>query len=367
MSVQAMTWAFEQDIRHSGTKLLLLALANRADYPTGRCWPSVPTLAREASMSVRQVQRLLPELERMGFIRIEKQTTGRVPKPSMYWLLLPGRQTGGGDSLTPPREQPGAAAPGDSLSPPPKATKRRNVTTPGDKDVTTPGDTAVTTKNRHRNRQKNHHPHLTSPDAADAAGLPKEGDRMDPTCPEPNAATEGDVQPITIDAFRSLWPASNLLSPHAVERHWRLLGDPDRRAAVAAVKPYLAECQAERRKVCDAATFLRDRRFERFRTTPAQPGCVAVPFGSPQHRAWRAYLTATKGPGAVRLMDNREAAGAEQWTFPAEWPPTGPEAPAPADDGSGPVRRPRVLPGPAPLAVAQQPEIFPVKQVGSHG
>jgi DNA-binding transcriptional ArsR family regulator len=67
MSVQAMTWAFEQDVEPNA-KLVLLALANRANHESGICYPGQDLLARECSMSSRTVRRHLRTLADRGLI-----------------------------------------------------------------------------------------------------------------------------------------------------------------------------------------------------------------------------------------------------------------------------------------------------------
>jgi DNA-binding transcriptional ArsR family regulator len=67
MSVQAMTWAFEQDVEPNA-KLVLLALANRTNHETGVCYPGQALLGRECSMSDRTIRRHLNTLEERGLI-----------------------------------------------------------------------------------------------------------------------------------------------------------------------------------------------------------------------------------------------------------------------------------------------------------
>jgi DNA-binding transcriptional ArsR family regulator len=80
MSVQAMTWAWEQHLDPSD-KLVLLALANRTNHETGVCYPGQKLLAKECSMSDRSVRRHLKNLEDLGLIerraRMRKQGRGR--------------------------------------------------------------------------------------------------------------------------------------------------------------------------------------------------------------------------------------------------------------------------------------------------
>jgi len=67
MSVQAMTWAFEQQVEPHA-KLVLLALANRANHETGLCYPGQERIGQECSMSARTVRRHLKSLEQQGLI-----------------------------------------------------------------------------------------------------------------------------------------------------------------------------------------------------------------------------------------------------------------------------------------------------------
>jgi hypothetical protein len=66
MSVQAMNWAFSQNVPPP-QKVVLLALANRAN-PEGVCWPSHALLAGECSMSERSIARMVTGLRDAGLI-----------------------------------------------------------------------------------------------------------------------------------------------------------------------------------------------------------------------------------------------------------------------------------------------------------
>jgi len=67
MSVEAMAWAFKQDIDDAQTKLILLALCDHADED-GWCWPSQDKLAKKACCSHDTAARRLVMLENDGFI-----------------------------------------------------------------------------------------------------------------------------------------------------------------------------------------------------------------------------------------------------------------------------------------------------------
>ena len=74
-----MSWeatAFVADLTENITrseKMALLCLSNRHNVDEGYARPSIPNLARQALMSVSTCLRVLANLERKGFIRIDKR------------------------------------------------------------------------------------------------------------------------------------------------------------------------------------------------------------------------------------------------------------------------------------------------------
>ncbi|HEX7325330.1 MAG TPA: helix-turn-helix domain-containing protein [Rhodanobacteraceae bacterium] len=73
MSVQALSYVLEHCEARLGDRLVMIAVANHADDHGSRAYPSVPTLAREARMSERQVRRSLRRLERAGELGTQGQ------------------------------------------------------------------------------------------------------------------------------------------------------------------------------------------------------------------------------------------------------------------------------------------------------
>lgn len=65
MSVKVMNMVWQHSQLKGSALLLLLAIADNAN-DAGEAYPSVDTLAQKIRMSARQVQRLIPELERRG-------------------------------------------------------------------------------------------------------------------------------------------------------------------------------------------------------------------------------------------------------------------------------------------------------------
>lgn len=84
MSIKLMTAVWEREDLASTHKLVLLALADWAN-DEGLCWPSINRLAIKTSMAGRSVQRLIRQLEDMGFVRREEA----IGKGNRYWITMP--------------------------------------------------------------------------------------------------------------------------------------------------------------------------------------------------------------------------------------------------------------------------------------
>lgn len=68
MSIAALNWAWSQDCPTPTSKLVLLALADKAN-DEGECWPTMGHVAEMAGVSSRQVSTHLSRLEEAGLIR----------------------------------------------------------------------------------------------------------------------------------------------------------------------------------------------------------------------------------------------------------------------------------------------------------
>ena len=68
MSIRLMAAVFDQDLP-STEKLVLLAMADHADDNGRNCFPSIPRIARKASMTRRGVQKVLRRLQEKNRIR----------------------------------------------------------------------------------------------------------------------------------------------------------------------------------------------------------------------------------------------------------------------------------------------------------
>ena len=89
MSVKAMTWAFDQDLK-TGPKFVLVALADHSDGD-GVCWPGHQKVAEKCGISRQTVVEHIAFLEAAGFLRAEslRDAKGRVVR-TRYFLAVDG-------------------------------------------------------------------------------------------------------------------------------------------------------------------------------------------------------------------------------------------------------------------------------------
>lgn len=119
------------------------------------------------------------------------------------------------------------------------------------------------------------------------------------------------------------WPSEHVLSTVTAEAAYIALNDTHRSECFDGMRPYLDDCKAQNRKVCDLTTFIRERRWERFVRPVATAKYWPITLRSPQWWRWREYKIATGQ--SVAMMDElaRQNKG---FTAPSEWPPAKPEA-----------------------------------------
>ena len=89
MSVKALDWAFEQELK-PGAKFILVALADHADA-RGTCFPSVSRLMKRTGFGESTVREHLAALRKSGHIRSEERymPNGR-QRSNRIWLPIPG-------------------------------------------------------------------------------------------------------------------------------------------------------------------------------------------------------------------------------------------------------------------------------------
>lgn len=69
MSLIATRWAWKVPVRSSTERLVLVYLADKADYAEAYCWPSQLTISKITGLSERAVRKVLKALESQGLIR----------------------------------------------------------------------------------------------------------------------------------------------------------------------------------------------------------------------------------------------------------------------------------------------------------
>ena len=97
MSIRLMNEVWVLPELNATQKLVMLALADWAN-DEGLCWPSIDRLGQKTSMAGRSVQRIIRELENMGFVKRD-EVTGR---GNRYWILAPLTECHPRHSVTPP-------------------------------------------------------------------------------------------------------------------------------------------------------------------------------------------------------------------------------------------------------------------------
>jgi DNA-binding transcriptional regulator YhcF (GntR family) len=100
MSIKLMTAVWDRQDLSSTQKLVLLSLADWAN-DEGLCWPSIDRLAIKTSMAGRSVQRIIRDLESMGFVRRDEV----LGKGNRYWISMPLTECHPCHSVTPPLTQ----------------------------------------------------------------------------------------------------------------------------------------------------------------------------------------------------------------------------------------------------------------------
>ena len=85
MSLKALSWAVEQELKPT-QKLVLLMLANRHNGDTGQCNPSHTKLAKDCGLAVSGTKKAIKELVELGFLTIRFSSKDGVSLPNQYVL-----------------------------------------------------------------------------------------------------------------------------------------------------------------------------------------------------------------------------------------------------------------------------------------
>lgn len=89
MSVEAISWALQQDVKQSSAKFVLVALANCANGTEFLAWPSVAYLVDATSQDRKTVTANLNRLKEAGYIEDTGERRGNTKQVIVYRLKTP--------------------------------------------------------------------------------------------------------------------------------------------------------------------------------------------------------------------------------------------------------------------------------------
>jgi hypothetical protein len=93
MSYEAVEWALDIPGLRPGVKLVLVALAERANAKGGSCHPGITELTRRASQSRRRVIEAIREVEAIGAIRVRRSPSADGKRRSVnHYELAVGKE-----------------------------------------------------------------------------------------------------------------------------------------------------------------------------------------------------------------------------------------------------------------------------------
>ncbi len=89
MSVEAISWALKQPIKHSTAKFVLVAMANCADGNDFVAWPSIQYLIDATGQDRKTVQANLNRLREIGYLEDTGERKGQTRQVVVYRLKEP--------------------------------------------------------------------------------------------------------------------------------------------------------------------------------------------------------------------------------------------------------------------------------------
>lgn len=84
MSVRAIAWVFNQDIRPATRKLIMIAIADCVNDDDGMAFPSLATIEKKTSLNEKTVQDGLLELVDTGWLEDTKKRVGKTGQVKVY-------------------------------------------------------------------------------------------------------------------------------------------------------------------------------------------------------------------------------------------------------------------------------------------
>jgi hypothetical protein len=86
MSLTALTLVWEKSRADHGSLLIMLAISDNMNEESGVAWVGIDTIARKSRLSIRNVIDILPKLEKIGELSIQRQAG---PKGTHLYRLGP--------------------------------------------------------------------------------------------------------------------------------------------------------------------------------------------------------------------------------------------------------------------------------------
>lgn len=139
-----------------------------------------------------------------------------------------------------------------------------------------------------------------------------------------SVTTESPIGARAFSEVVALWPKDHVASAFACEKLHAELSEDLQQRAFNGLRPYLDDCRAQQRKVCDLATYYRERRWERFQQIKPNAEIALIKPGSAEFYRWREYRQATGDADGLRVMDVM-AKLQRDVTVPSRWPPAIPQ------------------------------------------
>ncbi len=272
MSVAAVTWALSQWL-DPAPKMVLVAIADRVNHKGGddSGFPSLDDIAETACQSRRSVQRHIATLADIGLLVKEyRAAEGGRQTSNLYRINM---------AVTVRRDGADAGGEGDNLTP---SGGCQSDTLGGDTGDTLGGATGDTPMNGKNNGKRN----------------------ISPQAPQGAKETRADEEDADgFGRFFEIWtgsdPAMRFDNRGRAFAVWKQLTPAERQAAAlpATIMAVIAgQRRARRTSLMNAATYLRDRAFERVDAAAAPAGAGAlVPlalFGRPW---WCRFFEFAKG------------------------------------------------------------------------
>ena len=151
VSFKVTNWVWARSESRNGARLVMLALADRAD-DNGLCWPSIDDLAERTKLSPRAVQKAIATLAEIGELQVEN---GGGRHRSNRYRIVPKPRTSDGFTDEEPRKHDGVSTeetPNSATETPNFEAETPNFETENPVQ-SSPEPSVEPTENRQRNRQ----------------------------------------------------------------------------------------------------------------------------------------------------------------------------------------------------------------------